>query len=104
MVDQSRESEIQILTVQKDIEHLKYIIDERIDDTKHIHNRIDQHLKTDAEFHEDVRKKITYKFNALDDRIRKLERWKWVIWGGLIATGLLLGKITTVTGVGNLFL
>ena len=62
MPDQSRESEKQILTVQKDIEHFKYVINElekecefvkkhfttknseRLDDVKTIHGRIDHHL------------------------------------------------------------
>ena len=62
MLDQSRESEKQILSLKKDIEHLQYIItkvekeselikkyfttknSERFEEIKTIHKRIDQHL------------------------------------------------------------
>ena len=109
MPDQSRESEKQILTVQKDIEHLKYVIEEhekdyefikkhfttknseRLDEIKTIHGRIDQHLQTDLDFHENVRKKISEKFDTLDERIRQLDKWKWATWGALIDIGALCG-------------
>ena len=109
MPDQSRESEKQILTLTKDVEHLQYIIDElekecefvknhfttknseRLDEIKTIHGRIDQHLQTDLDFHENVRKKISSKFDILDERIRHLDRWKWATWGALIVIGALCG-------------
>ena len=98
MPDQSRESEKQILTVQKDIEHLKYIIDElekgnseRLDDIKLMHGRIDKHQNADLEFHDNVRKKISCRFDILDERIRQLDRWKWATWGALIVIGALCG-------------
>jgi len=109
MPDQSRESEKQILTVQKDIEHLKYVIDElekecefvkkhfttknseRLDDVKTIHGRIDRHQQADLDFHENVRKKISCRFDILDERIRQLDRWKWATWGALIVIGALCG-------------
>jgi len=106
---QSRASETQILTLKKDVEHLQYIIKElekecefvkdhfttkngeRLDDIKLIHGRIDQHLQSDLDFHENVRKKISDKFETLDSRIRHLERWKWAAWGAMIIVGTLLG-------------
>ena len=98
MPDQSRESEKQILTVQKDIEHLKYIIDElekgnseRLDDIKLMHGRIDNHQNADLDFHDNVRKKISCRFDILDERIRQLDRWKWATWGALIVIGALCG-------------
>ena len=109
MSDQSRESEKQLLTLKKDVEHLQYIIDElekecefvkkhftkknneRLDDVKILHGRIEQHQQTDLEFHENVRKKISEKFDTLDNRIRHLDRWKWATWGALIVIGALCG-------------
>ena len=109
MPDQSRESEKQILTLTKDVEHLQYVIDElekecefvkkhfttknseRLDDVKTIHGRIDQHLQIDLEFHENVRKKISEKFDTLDERIRQLDKWKWATWGALMVVGALIG-------------
>ena len=114
MADQSRESEKQILTVQKDIEHLKYVIEEhekdyefikkhfttknseRLDEIKTIHGRIDQHLQTDLDFHENVRKKISCRFDILDERIRQLDRWKWATWGALMVIGALVGYFTKI--------
>ena len=109
MPDQSRESVKQILTVQKDIEHFKYVIgelekecefvknhfttknSERLDDIKVLHRRIEAHQKTDLEFHENVRKKISEKFDELDERIRQLDKWKWATWGALMMVGALVG-------------
>ena len=109
MPDQSRESEKQILSLTKDVEHLQYIIEEhekdyefikkhfttknteRLDDIKLIHSRVDKHLQTDLEFHETVGKKITERFETLDERIRHLDRWKWATWGALIVIGALCG-------------
>ena len=96
MSEQSRESEKQILSVQKDVEHLRYILDERLDDIKALHKRIDDHLKTDLKFHESVRLKVTDKFELLNGKIIKLEKWKWVIYGGVLVLGLLLSKLPTV--------
>ena len=115
MPDQSRESEKQILTVQKDIEHFKYVIgelekecefvknhfttknSERLDDIKVLHGRIESHQKTDLEFHENVRKKISEKFDTLDNRIRLLDRWKWATWGALMVIGALVGYFTPLS-------
>ena len=109
MADQSRESEKQILTLKKDVEHLQYIINEhekdyefikkhftkknneRLDDVKVLHGRIEQHQQTDLEFHENVRKKISEKFDTLDERIRQLDKWKWATWGALMMVGALVG-------------
>ncbi|SVB90782.1 uncharacterized protein METZ01_LOCUS243636 [marine metagenome] len=115
MPDQSRESEKQILTVQKDIEHFKYVIgelekecefvknhfttknSERLDDIKVLHGRIESHQKADLEFHENVRKKISEKFDTLDTRIRLLDRWKWATWGALMVIGALVGYFTPLS-------
>ena len=115
MPDQSRESEKQILSLAKDVEHLQYIIDEhgkdyefikkhfttknseRLDDIKVLHGRIESHQKTDLEFHENVRKKISEKFDTLDNRIRLLDRWKWATWGALMVIGALVGYFTPLS-------
>ena len=106
---QSRASETQILSLRKDIEHLQYVIKElegqcsfvkdhfstkngeRLDDIKLIHGRMDKHLQSDLDFHENVRKKISEKFEAFDERIRHLERWKWKLMGALIVVGTIAG-------------
>jgi len=106
---QSRASETQILGIRKDIEHLKYVINElekecefikdhfttkngeRLDDVKVLHGRIEQRQQADLEFHENVRKKVSDRFEKLDDRIRHLDRWKWATWGAFIIIGSLIG-------------
>ena len=121
MLDQSRESEKQILSLKKDIEHLQYIItkvekesefikkyfttknSERFEEIKTIHKRIDQHLQTDLDFHENVRKKISDRFQIFDDRIRHLDRWKWATWGALIIIGSLAGYFVPVPKLVGLF-
>ena len=108
MADQSRESEKQILLLEKDIQHLNYVIKElekecdfvkkhftkknteRLDEINFIHGRIDQHLQTDIDFHDNVRKKISDRFSQFEDRVRQLERWKWATWGALIIVGTLI--------------
>ncbi len=108
---QSRASETQILSLRKDIEHLQYVIKElegqcsfvkdhfstkngeRLDDVKRLHERIDNHLQGDIEFHESVRKKISDRFDTLDERVRHLDKWKWATWGGMIVVGALLGAL-----------
>ena len=104
MLDQSRESEKQILSLTKDVEHLQYVINElekenseRLDEIKTIHIRIDQHLQTDLDFHENVRKKISDRFQIFEDRIRHLDRWKWATWGALIVIGALCGYYVPFT-------
>jgi len=109
MSEQSRESEKKFIAIEKDIEHLNYVINElekecdfvkkhfttknteRLTEIRTIHGRIDKHLQTDLEFHETVRKKITERFETLDERIRHLDRWKWATWGALIVIGALCG-------------
>ena len=121
MLDQSRESEKQILSLKKDIEHLQYIItkvekeselikkyfntknSERFEEIKTIHKRIDQHLQTDLDFHENVRKKISERFEIINDRIRQLDRWKWATWGALIIIGSLVGYFIPVPRLVGLF-
>ena len=115
MSEQSRESEKKFISIEKDIEHLNYVINElekecefvkkhftkknneRLDDVKVLHGRIEQHQQTDLEFHENVRKKISEKFDTLDNRIRLLDRWKWATWGALMVIGALVGYFTPLS-------
>ena len=114
MPEQSRESEKKFIALEKDIEHLQYIIKEtkseieflkkhfttknndRLADIKVLNGRIEQHQKTDLEFHENVRQKISEKFNALDERIKQLDKWKWATWGALMVVGALIGSFSPI--------
>ena len=110
MDEQSRQSQTQILEVQKDIEHLKYVIEElekdkeflkdhftlknsqRIEDIEKIHARMDKHCQTELDYHQAVRDKATSEHNSMHKRISGVERWIWIFCGGITVIGALLGK------------
>jgi len=117
--EQSRKSQTQILEVQKDIEHLKYIVDElekdkeflkehftlkntqRIEDITKIHARMDKHIQTELEYHQGVRDKATTEHTAIHKRIGQAERWIWIFFGGITAISALLGKASFTSIFGN---
>ena len=108
---QSRESEKQILSLKKDVEHLGYRTTEQDKETdflkthissKHkeqnekvelINRRIDAHISTEIEFQQRIHEEILNKFGALDIRMSKLEKWKAVIYGVIITIATLVGYI-----------
>ncbi len=115
---QSRESQTQILSIVKDIEHFRYVLkelekdqefikehfsnknSERIDSIIKLHNRIDKHIQTELTFHQSIRDKATESHMAIHKRIAQVERWVWVIFGGFTVFGALLGK-SSFTGIFN---
>jgi predicted RNase H-like nuclease (RuvC/YqgF family) len=108
---QSRESEKQIISLKKDIEHLDYRTTEQDKETdflkthissKHkeqsekvelVNRRIDAHISTEIEFQQRIHEEILNKFDALDIRMSKLEKWKAVIYGVIITIATLVGYI-----------
>ena len=108
---QSRESEKQILSLKKDVEHLGYRTTEQDKETdflkthissKHkeqndkvelVNRRIDAHISTEIEFQQRIHEEILNKFGALDIRMSKLEKWKAVIYGVIITIATLVGYI-----------
>ena len=111
LYNQSRESEKQILSLKKDVEHLDYRTTEQDKETdflkthissKHkeqsekvelVNRRIDAHISTEIEFQQRIHEEILNKFNALDIRMSKLEKWKAVIYGVIITIATLVGYI-----------
>ena len=109
--NQSRESEKQILSLKKDVEHLDYRTTEQDKETeflkthissKHkeqsekvlvINRRIDAHISTEIEFQQRIHKEILDKFSKLDIRMSKLEKWKAVIYGVIITIATLIGYL-----------
>lgn len=55
--------------------------------TDHIDEKIDQLAKSDADQHTAMSKKI----DTMRDRLNVLEQWRWMIVGGAIAIGYLIG-------------
>ena len=107
---QSRESQTQILELQKDVEHLRYILNEldkdkdflkehftkknseRLKDIDKIHARLDKHIQTELNYHQTVRDKATDEHTNIHKRIAQVERWIWIFFGGFTVVGALLGK------------
>lgn len=61
--------------------------------TDHIDKKIDDLAKADSNQHEAMSKTI----NEMKDRVDILERWRWMIVGGAIAFGYLVGHIDIFT-------
>lgn len=57
--------------------------------TDHIDNKIDSLAISDKQQHEIM----TVKIDSLANRIDLLERWKWMIVGGAIVIGYLVGNL-----------
>ena len=57
--------------------------------TDHIDRKIDDLAKSDEDQHNVMGKKI----DGMKDRIDMLERWKWMIVGGAIVLGYLMGHL-----------
>ena len=107
---QSRESAAQILEIQKDIEHLEYVLKElekdkeflkeyftlknnqRQDDIVKIHSRLDKHIQTELDYHQGVRDKATTEHASIHKRISQAERWIWIFFGGITVISALMGK------------
>ena len=119
MDEQSRTSQTQILELQKDIEHLKYILNElekdkeflkehftlknsqRLEDIANIHARMDKHMQTELSYHQGVRDKATAEHAAIHKRISQAERWIWIFFGGITVISALLGKASLSGIFGN---
>ena len=119
MDEQSRTSQTQILELQKDIEHLKYILKElekdkeflkehftlknsqRQEDIANIHARMDKHMQTELSYHQGVRDKATAEHAAIHKRINQAERWIWIFFGGITVISALLGKASLAGVFGN---
>ena len=119
MDEQSRTSQTQILELQKDIEHLKYILKElekdkeflkehftlkntqRQEDISKIHARLDKHIQTELDYHQGVRDKATTEHAAIHKRISQAERWIWIFFGGITVISALMGKGLFSSIIGN---
>ena len=63
--------------------------------TDHIDKKIDDLAKNDEDQHNVMGKKI----DSLASRIDLLERWKWMIVGGAIVVGYLIGHLDFFTNI-----
>jgi hypothetical protein len=89
--------EAQVEGIKEDVADVKHDIKElhsRIttgnrEITDHIDRKIDDLAKSDEEQHTVMSKKI----DSLAGRIDLLERWKWMIIGGAVVVGYLMGHL-----------
>lgn len=110
MVDSERiaKLEAQVEGIKEDVKDLKA-------DVKEVHSRIttgnreimdkidgmDQRIaasmvansKAASEQHEEIQKEIRSDIDELTQRLNALERWKWMIVGGAIALGYVIGHM-----------
>ena len=119
MDEQSRKSQTKILELSKDIEHLKYVVEElekdkeflkehftlkntqRLEDISKIHARMDKHIQVELDYHQGVRDKATTEHTAIHKRIGQAERWIWIFFGGITAISALMGKGLFSSAFGN---
>ena len=105
------ECKVNFTTLNKDIDHLKYMIIEQDKETeflkthissKHkeqcekvqkVNDRMDTHIATETKFQQKIHKEILDKFAKLDVRMSTIEKWKAVIYGGIITIVTLIGYI-----------
>lgn len=103
------------------LDGLDKMSDQRTDEIKELHSRIttgnreimdkigdmesrlDQKLQAGAkaakEQHETIQKEIQVDIKAIADRVDVLERWRWMIVGGAIVIGFIIGNSGWVTKI-----
>lgn len=99
MIDAERVAklEAQVESIKEDVADVKQDIKElhsRIttttrEITDHIDQKIDQLAKADADQHTSMSKKI----DAMKERVDILEKWRFMIVGGAIVCGYLIGHL-----------
>lgn len=64
-------------------------------------NRLETKMNTSAVAaklqHEEIQKEIQKDVNKITDRVDVLERWRWMIVGGAIVLGYILGHMELIT-------
>jgi len=103
--------------VAADVAKILAVHNERIETgemwSKEIRNDLKEHMLADSKTFErlfgaleDSAKKITEavetQHDKFEDRLSSLERWKWLVMGGCMVAGALLGKLSFVSAFFNL--
>ena len=87
---QMEDLKIDVADVKSDIKELHSRITTTTREiTDHIDTKIDALAKDDKTQHDIMSKKI----DGIKDRVDLLERWKWMIVGGAIAIGYIVGHL-----------
>lgn len=87
---QMEDLKVDVADVKQDIKELHSRITTTTREiTDHIDAKIDALAKSDKEQHEVMTKTMT----SVKDRVDVLERWRWMIVGGAIVLGYLIGHV-----------
>jgi chromosome segregation ATPase len=87
---QMEDLKVDVADVKSDIKELHSRITTTTREiTDHIDTKIDALAKDDKAQHDTMSKKI----DGIKDRVDLLERWKWMIVGGAIAIGYIVGHL-----------
>jgi chromosome segregation ATPase len=87
---QMEDLKVDVADVKSDIKELHSRITTTTREiTDHIDTKIDALAKDDKAQHDVMSKKI----DGIKDRVDLLERWKWMIVGGAIAIGYIVGHL-----------
>ena len=85
---QMEDLKVDVADVKQDIKELHSRITTTTREiTDHIDEKIDSLAKADKEQHDGMIKTL----NGVKDRVDVLERWRWMIVGGAIVVGYLIG-------------
>jgi predicted nucleic acid-binding Zn-ribbon protein len=90
-----------VAAVKEDIKELHSRITtgnrEIVDKIEAMDKRLENKLNTSAESarlqHEEIQKEIQRDVQKISDRVDILERWRWMIVGGAIVVGYLIGHV-----------
>ena len=100
-VERIAKLEAQVESIKEDMSEMKQdikSINQRIEDgnrriVEHLDNSINELAKADQEQHAALKKSM----EKVNSRVDLLERWKWMIVGGAIVIGYLVGHADIVT-------
>lgn len=95
--------EAQVESIKEDVTEMKgdiKALNKKIDDAnqkmvEHLDASIDKLAQADAQQHSSLKSS----FELVQERVNVLERWKWMILGGAIALGFVLGNSDIVTKI-----
>ena len=102
-VERIAKLEAQVESIKEDVSEVKQDIknlNQKIEDgnrriVEHLDNSINELAKADKDQHESLRKSM----EKVNTRVDTLERWKWMILGGAIVVGYMIGNLDIITKI-----
>lgn len=90
-----KELHSRITTGNREIVEKLEAMDQRLED------KLNESAKRAKEQHENIQKEIQNDIKKISDRVDVLEKWRWMIVGGAIVLGYLVGHIDLFTKIIN---